>query len=92
MAYGRFPPRLKALVDAVGYGCLFIPLGVWLTYRLGVYAWDAYQSGETSGESAWNPVIWPFRTVFVIGFGLLTLQALAELAKALRTLLRGGAG
>lgn len=89
VAYSHFPPRAKALVDVVGYAFAFIPFGAWLSYRLAIYAWTAYQSGETSGESAWNPVIWPLRVVFFLGFALLTLQALAELVKSLRILIKG---
>ncbi len=89
VAYSHFPPRAKALVDIVGYACLFLPVSTWLCYRLWLYAWGAYQSGELSGQSAWNPVIWPFRVVFLTGFVLLTVQALAQLARAVRTLVRG---
>lgn len=91
VAYSHFPPRGQALVDVVGYAFVFIPFGIWLSYRLGVYAWSAFESGETSGESAWNPVIWPLRVVFFLGFALLTLQAVVELAKALRVLIKGPA-
>ena len=42
----------------------------------------AFLSGETSGESAWNPVIWPFRLVFFLGFLALALQGTAELIRA----------
>lgn len=89
VAYSHFPPRGQALVDVVGYAFVFIPFGIWLSYRLGLYAWTAFESGETSGESAWNPVIWPLRVVFFVGFALLTLQAVVELAKSVRTLITG---
>lgn len=91
VAYSHFPPRAKALVDVLGYALLFIPLGAWLSYRLGLYTFDAYRSGETSGQSAWDPVIWPFRLTFLGGFVLLTLQALAELIRSLQVLVRGEA-
>ena len=35
-----------------------------------------------SGQSAWNPPIWPFRMVFFSGFAVLTLQGALELIKA----------
>ena len=89
VAYSHFPPRGKALVDVVGYALVFIPFGAWLSYRLAEYAWTAFETGETSGESAWNPPIWPLRVVFFLGFALLTLQAVAELAKSLRILISG---
>ena len=42
---------------------------------------EAYLSGEQSGQSAWNPVIWPFRAAFFIGYALLLLQGISELLK-----------
>lgn len=87
VAYTHFRPKTKAVVDVFAYAVLFLPLGIWLSYSLGQYAWKAYESGETSGQSAWNPVIWPFRVVFLVGIVLLTLQAIVELVKAIRVLL-----
>ena len=84
--YTQFNPRVKAAVDTVGYLLLFLPLGFWLSYRLAIYAFDAYSSGQLSGESAWNPVIWPFRVVFFTGFLLLSVQALAELIRSVSNL------
>lgn len=82
--YSHFSPRVKALIDVAGYLLLFLPLGIWLSFRLGEYALEAFQSGERTGESAWNPVIWPFRLVFFVGFAVLALQALAECIRAIR--------
>lgn len=84
--YTQFNPRVKAAVDTAGYLLLFLPLGFWLSYRLAIYAFDAYSSGQLSGESAWNPVIWPFRVVFFTGFLLLSVQALAELIRSVSNL------
>ena len=40
-------------------------------------------NNEVSGESAWNPVVWPFRVFFIVGFGLFALQAIAEILKSI---------
>jgi len=80
--YAHWSPRTRALIDIVGYTCLFLPVAWWLSWGLWKYAYYAYLSGETSGDSAWNPIIWPFRLVFFAGFVLLALQATAELIKA----------
>ena len=82
--YTHLTPKWKAVVDLIGYAVLFVPLGFWLSYKLGNYAFDAYVSGQQSGESAWNPVIWPFRVVFFVGFAALTLQATVELIRTVR--------
>ena len=51
------------------------------TYGLYEYAIEAYVTNEVSGESAWNPIIWPFRVVWLIGFISLSLQAISEVLK-----------
>lgn len=92
IAYIRFRPRTKALIDAAGYTFLMLPFGFWLSYRLGVNAYEAFLSGEQSGESAWNPVIWPYRTVFFVGMSMLTLQCVAQWIRALAALFRKNIG
>ena len=86
--YTRFSARTRALVDTIGYTVIFLPLGFWLSYRLANYTLEAFSSGELSGQSAWNPVIWPFRLVFFTGFFLLSFQALAELVRAIQSLMK----
>jgi TRAP-type mannitol/chloroaromatic compound transport system permease small subunit len=86
LLYAKFPPRVRALIDTIGYAGLFLPVAFWLSLGLWRYAEHAFLTGETSGDSAWNPIIWPFRMVFFAGFILLALQATAELIKALRVL------
>jgi TRAP-type mannitol/chloroaromatic compound transport system permease small subunit len=81
--YSRFSPRAQAWVDVFGFTCLMLPASWWLTWGLWEYALDAFQSGELSGQSAWNPVIWPFRMVFFSGFLLLSIQGTVGLLKAL---------
>ena len=88
LIYMRLSPRSRALIDLFGYLFLFLPVAFWLTWGLWKYAYFALLSGETSGQSAWNPVIWPFRMVFFMGFLLLALQAVAETVKAIQ-ILRG---
>ncbi|MEM6499057.1 MAG: C4-dicarboxylate ABC transporter substrate-binding protein, partial [Pseudomonadota bacterium] len=57
---------------------------MWMTWRLFDVAINAFLIGETSGESAWNPVIWPVRAIVAVGFGLFALQILAEAIRSLR--------
>ena len=84
--YSRFSVRTRAVIDLVGMVVFMLPTAFWLTLMLWGYAYDAWQLGETTGESAWNPVVWPFRTTFFLGFALLSLQGVAEVLKTLRVL------
>lgn len=79
--YSHFPERTKALIDVAGYLVLFFPAVIWLCIGLWDYWTEALVSGEQSGQSAWNPVIWPFRLCFFAGYALLLLQGLAEVMK-----------
>jgi len=84
--YTYFSDRTKAIIDTAGYLLLFMPVICWVTYGLWEYWLGAYLSGERSGQSAWNPIIWPFHFTFFLGFFLLGLQGLAELVKCIRFL------
>jgi TRAP-type mannitol/chloroaromatic compound transport system permease small subunit len=82
--YSRLPAKARAVIDTFGYVVLFLPVVGWLTFALWDYWVEAYLLDELSGQSAWNPVIWPFRLAFFLGFLLLALQGLAELIKCVR--------
>ncbi len=88
--YNRFSPRRKALVDFVFHIVLILPFLAWLCWVLDDRMLAAMRSGERTGQSGWNPPIWPFRAVFFVSFVLLTLQILADLIRQL-PMLRGGA-
>lgn len=86
MFYARFSPKLRALVDTFTYVCLLLPLCAWLSVGLWTKVITAYESQERSGMSAFNPLIWPYRAVFLTAFVLLGLQAVAQLIRCYRIL------
>ena len=88
--YARVGLRRQALIDLAGYLIFLLPLALWLTWGLWNYLVQAYASGETTGQSAWNPVVWPFRVAYVVGFVLLSLQIVAEILRCV-LVLRGQA-
>ena len=79
--YEGLSQKRKAIVNLVGYLVVMLPGAIWVTWGLYEYAVEAYDTNEVSGESAWNPIIWPFRTVWVIGYAALCLQCVAEVLK-----------
>jgi TRAP-type mannitol/chloroaromatic compound transport system permease small subunit len=80
--YGRWPPRTRAIVDAVCYVFFFYP-GMLLILHAGTLeAWHAWQIGERLGR-------WPasvFKAVIPLTALLLLLQGLSELIKCGRVL------
>lgn len=91
LIYDRLPERRKAVIDLVCYVVLFLPFTLLLSQALWKYMAASYVSGEGSGQSAWNPPVWPFRAVLFLGIALLSLQVVSEILKCLRVL-RGKAG
>lgn len=78
----KFSQTTKAVIDLVGYAVFVLPCLIWVTYALWGYWVRAFRADELSGQSAWNPVIWPFRLIFFVAFVLVVLQIVAEIIKA----------
>ncbi|WP_037048033.1 MULTISPECIES: TRAP transporter small permease subunit [unclassified Psychromonas] len=84
----KMPIRVVAFIRMVFYFML-LPILMWLTWELAYYFYEAFESGERSGRSAWNPIVWPIYFTWFLGFLLLVLQLIAELIKAISTLTSG---
>ena len=80
--------RVAATIRAIFY-IMLLPIIIWLTWELAYYFYEAYESGERSGRSAWNPIVWPIYFTWFLGFLLLVLQLIAELLKAIITMISG---
>ncbi|MCC7272970.1 MAG: TRAP transporter small permease subunit [Alphaproteobacteria bacterium] len=74
--------RGQALIDLLGYALFILPVTLWLSWTLGAIAVEAWRRGEHSGQSAWNPLIWPFRALVCLGVALLALQVVASIVRA----------
>jgi TRAP-type mannitol/chloroaromatic compound transport system permease small subunit len=68
--------------DLAGYVLIILPLLAWVSWGLWEHFLGAFLSRERTGQSAWNPVIWPFRLVLLLGVAIWTLQTLAEIVKS----------
>ncbi|RMH47136.1 MAG: TRAP transporter small permease subunit [Alphaproteobacteria bacterium] len=86
LLYARFSPRWRGLVDLVLMLTLAIPAVWFIIDRYGAFAWQAFETGERSGQSAWNPPIWPFRFLIVAAFGLLLLQMVATCIRCIEAI------
>ena len=83
--YDHVSPKFRQVIDLVGYAFL-VPMLLWLTWGLWEYFTEAYRVDETSGESAWNPIIWPFKFSLVIGIVLLFMQTVAQIVRSIMIL------
>lgn len=73
--------RARRRIDTVVYA-LLLPILIWVSWTLWNYMAEGFARGETSGQSALNLPVWPFRAVFTLAFATLALQVLCELLKS----------
>jgi TRAP-type mannitol/chloroaromatic compound transport system permease small subunit len=87
--YRLFSVRWQGIVDSVLYLCLLTPALVMLTLLSSQRAIHSYQIGERAMSSLWQPPMYPFRMLLPIALTLLLLQILAEVIRALYSVITG---
>lgn len=84
--YARSSIRRKAWIDLVG-GLLFLlpwcVVVLQVTYRYAAYAWAM---GESSPQQGGLPMLYLLKSMILLGFVLMTLQAIAAVLRSLRVL------
>jgi TRAP-type mannitol/chloroaromatic compound transport system permease small subunit len=83
MLWEKFSPRTKGSIDAVAYVFFFFPAMILLFYASVDEAWHSFQMGELSEQTAWRPILWPFKAVVPATALLLMIQGISELLKSL---------
>jgi TRAP-type mannitol/chloroaromatic compound transport system permease small subunit len=83
MLWEKFSPRKKGLIDAIAYIFFFFPAMALLFYASVDEAWHSFKMWELSEQTAWRPVLWPFKTVVPLTALLLMIQGISELLKSL---------
>jgi len=75
--------RTRGIIDSVAYIVFFFPsLAVFLAVS-GNEAWYAYLISETSEQTPWRPILWPFKAVVPLTCLLLMVQGVSETLKSL---------
>ena len=85
--YDHVSAKKRAMIDFVGFVFFLMPMLIWCSWGLWVYFLEAYKVNEVSGESAWNPIIWPVKFTFTFGFYLLAIQTVVEICKCVLVLM-----
>jgi TRAP-type mannitol/chloroaromatic compound transport system permease small subunit len=83
MLWERFSPRTKGRIDAVAYLFFFFPAMILLLYASVDEAWHSFQMGELSEQTAWRPILWPFKAIVPLTALLLLIQGVSEVLKSL---------
>ena len=81
--WDTFSPRTRGLIDSIAYIVFFFPSFVVLMLISWHEAEYAFQINETSDQTPWRPILWPFKGVVPLACLLLLIQGFSELLKSL---------
>jgi TRAP-type mannitol/chloroaromatic compound transport system permease small subunit len=78
--YGSRSRRVQHWIDLLGHVFFLLPFTVLMAWLLWPYTIQAYVGGQVS-SNAGGLIIWPARAILLVGFILLSAQAVAEIIK-----------
>lgn len=85
LLYSAISDRARLWVDIVGIVVFLLPAMAYLTYMTVPFFLNSWHSQEIS-SNAGGLILWPVKMILPLGFFLLLLQGLAELAKRIAAL------
>ena len=80
--YEKWSDRTRGMVDTISYVVFFFPSIVMLLAASGSEAWYAYTIHETSEQTPWRPILWPYKSVVPLTCVLLLIQGISETIKS----------
>jgi TRAP-type mannitol/chloroaromatic compound transport system permease small subunit len=83
--YGTIGERARTWIDLCGGLFFLVPLCILLIYFTWGWAWTSMVTQEASANAGGLPQ-WPAKMLIPVGFGLLLLQAIAEIIKCILAL------
>jgi TRAP-type mannitol/chloroaromatic compound transport system permease small subunit len=87
IVYGMFSRRVQHWIDLLGHIFFLMPFVILMILYFIPYVSLSYRSGEMS-SSAGGLILWPAKSLLLIGFLLLGLQGISEIIKKI-AIMRG---
>jgi TRAP-type mannitol/chloroaromatic compound transport system permease small subunit len=82
---GNLSKRTRDWIDLFGHFLFLLPFCIMMTYLAWPFFWRSFSSGEMS-SNAGGLIIWPAKLSILLGFVLLTAQAISEIIKRIAVL------
>ncbi|TAK43948.1 MAG: TRAP transporter small permease subunit [Betaproteobacteria bacterium] len=79
--FERWSIRTRGVIDSVAYIVFFFPSIFVFLLVSGAEGWYAFEINETSEQTPWRPVLWPFKMVVPLTCLLLLIQGVSETIK-----------
>lgn len=85
LLYSNVSDKTRLWIDIFGFTVFLLPVMAYLVYLTWPFFFISFKSGEMS-MNAGGLILWPAKALLPLGFALLFLQGLAELAKRIAAL------
>jgi len=80
--FEKWSIRTKGTIDAIAYIVFFFPALITLLVVSTDQTWYSFSLGETSEQTTWRPILWPFRAIVPLTMLLLLVQGVSETIKS----------
>jgi TRAP-type mannitol/chloroaromatic compound transport system permease small subunit len=80
--FEKWSTRTRGVIDSVAYIVFFFPSIFVFLLVSGAEGWYAFEIGETSEQTPWRPLLWPFKWVVPLACLLLLIQGVSETIKS----------
>jgi TRAP-type mannitol/chloroaromatic compound transport system permease small subunit len=81
--FEKWSTKTKGTIDSVAYLVFFFPSLIVFFFVSWSEGWYSFQISETSEQTPWRPILWPFKMVVPLAVLLLLIQGVSELIKSL---------
>ena len=80
LVYGAWSRKVQHWIDLIGHVLFLMPFTTMMVYYLYPYALRSYERGEGSASFG-GLLLWPAKTILLVGFVLLFFQGISEIIK-----------
>ena len=80
--FEKWSTRTKGMIDSIAYLVFFFPSIFVFLLVSGAEGWYAFEIGETSEQTPWRPILWPYKWVVPLTCLLLLIQGVSEVIKS----------
>ena len=80
--FEKWSIRTQGMIDSIAYIVFFFPSLILFLWVSGGEGWYSFQIGETSEQTPWRPILWPFKMVVPLACLLLLIQGVSETIKS----------
>ena len=80
LVYGMWSRKVQHWIDLIGHVLFLMPFTILMVYYLYPYALRSYERGEGSASFG-GLLLWPAKTILLVGFVLLFFQGISEIIK-----------